>query len=169
MRYFLGIDPGLSGALAFFDPITNEMEVFDMPTHTIKVSKKSKRVINLCELATIVDCRAESTKMAIIEEVGAMPGQGVTSMFSFGFSAGCVQMAVVANYISLRLVRPAIWKKVMGVKADKDGARQTASRLMPRHARHWPLVKHDGRAEAALLAYYLAQTHGCAENLGDVI
>lgn len=159
MRFFLGIDPGLSGALAFYDPVVNEMQVFDMPTHNLTVNGKKKRKLDLTRLTAIVDDLSHITKMACVEEVGAMPGQGVTSMFSFGFSAGCAQMVVAANYISMTLVRPAIWKKAMGVKADKDSARLMASRLLPMHAHHWPLVKHDGRAEAALLALYLARSH----------
>ncbi len=157
MKYFLGIDPGISGALAFFDPAANILEVIDMPIHSVKINAKKKNLIDMHQLAGIIDQRCKDTRIAVVEEVGAMPGQGVTSMFSFGFTAGATQMAVIAHCISLVLVRPAVWKKAMGVGADKDGARRIASRLLPKHAGLWPLVKHDGRAEAALLALYLAR------------
>jgi len=157
MRFFLGIDPGLSGALAFFDPSANELEIFDTPTHAITVNSKKKNLIDMHQMANIIDCRSSDVKMAAIEEVGAMPGQGVTSMFSFGFTAGATQMAVIANGVGLMLVRPAVWKKAMGVTADKDGARRIASRLMPKHSAKWTRAKDDGRAEAALIALWLAR------------
>ena len=157
MRYILGVDPGLSGALAFYDPKLNELLVWDMPTHEIKVSGKKKRVIDIYALANIVDNLAAETRIAAVEEVGAMPRQGVTSCFSFGFAAGCAQMAIAANGIALKTVRPAVWKRDMRITADKDNARREASRLLPKHAGLWTLVKHDGRAEAALLACYIAK------------
>lgn len=157
MSYFLGIDPGLSGALAFYDPRTNQLEVFDMPTYTITSGGKQRRRIDLHQLVRTVRIFAPHTEHAIIEEVGAMPGQGVTSMFSFGFSAGAVQMAVVASSIRFEMVTPRVWKGAMKLKTNKDESRRLASRLMPKHSELWKLVKHDGRAEAALLAYYLAE------------
>lgn len=156
MRYFLGIDPGLSGAIAFYDPTTNDLKIWDMPTHELKVAGKKRRKIDIFALANIIDEMSELTRMGSVEEVGAMPRQGVTSCFSFGFAAGCAQMAVAACGIALETPRPNVWKKAMGVTADKDQARRQASRLMPKHAGMWTLVKHDGRAEAALLAYYTA-------------
>lgn len=157
MTLYLGIDPGLSGALAFLDPVNNSLEVFDMPTHTVKSNGKNKRKIDLHGLAIIIRDRAFKVQVGVVEEVGAMPGQGVTSMFSFGFSAGCAQMAVAMAQVPLVLVTPRVWKSAMRLKSNKDESRRAASRLMPQHAHLWPLVKHDGRAEAALLAQYLYQ------------
>lgn len=157
MRFFLGIDPGVSGALAFYDPVAGELKIWDMPTHEVKVGNKYRRKLDLTALASIMDIAGSETKSAIIEDVGAMPKQGVTSSFSFGFAAGAAQMAVAANFISSRLVRPDVWKREMRITRDKNGARREASRLLPKHAGLWPLVKHDGRAEAALLAFYLAK------------
>ncbi len=162
MKYFLGIDPGLSGALAFYDPIANELGVFDMPTHEIKTAGKKKRIIDMHSLAHLIDARRGDTRKALIEKVSAMPKQGVTSSFNFGFSAGCIQMAVVANMIPIELISPSTWKKNMGLSGDKMESRKMASQLMPKHAHHWPLAKHDGRAEAALLAYYSEQSHPMA-------
>lgn len=157
MRFYLGIDPGLSGALAFYDPKAGELSVWDMPTHDIKVANKKKRVLDLNALANIVDPMSQQVILAAVELVGAMPKQGVTSSFSFGFAAGCAQMVVVAYAIPLRTIRPNVWKREMRITADKNGARREASRLLPKHAGLWSLVKHDGRAEAALLAYYIAK------------
>lgn len=157
MTFFLGIDPGVSGALAFYDPLKDLMDVLDMPTLTIKSNGKAKRKVDLHVLAINLRAFAPDVKRAIIEEVSAMPGQGVTSMFNFGFSAGAAQMALAAFQISFETVQPRVWKNAMRLKTDKDESRRLASRLMPKHAHHWQLVKHDGRAEAALLAYYLAK------------
>lgn len=163
MRYFLGIDPGLTGALAFYDPKTGDLQVWDMPTHEIKVNGKKKNRLDLFGLANIVDPLSQEVILAGVEEVGAMPKQGVSSSFNFGFSAGCAQMVVAANAIPLRTVRPAVWKRAMQIGSDKARARREASRLLPRHAGLWTLVKHDGRAEAALLAYYMAKYHNNGE------
>lgn len=157
MRYFLGIDPGATGALAFFDPIADDMVIYDMPTHTVKVSGKEKRKLDFTGLASILDKHAADTAFAIIEEVNAMPKQGITSTFSFGRAFGAAEMVVAANFISYTTERPDSWKRAMRLTRDKDGARREASRLMPKHAGLWPLVKHDGRAEAALLAYHLVR------------
>ena len=157
LSYYLGVDPGLSGALAFYDPIRNNLVVHDMPTVAVKVAGKKKRTIDLHALANLVDHLGDLTISAIIEEVGAMPKQGVTSSFNFGFNAACAQMAIVSKGIKLSLVRPAVWKREMHLSRDKESSRVEASRLMPKHATKWPLKKDDGRAEAALLAYYLSQ------------
>lgn len=157
MKYYLGIDPGASGALAFYDPSTDTLRVWDMPTHNVRVAKKIRRKIDIFTLANIVDELADETIIAAVEEVGAMPKQGVTSSFSFGFAAGCAQMVVAAHGIALRTPTPSVWKRDMRITSDKNGARREASRLMPKHAQKWSLVKHDGRAEAALLAYYIAK------------
>lgn len=159
MQYFLGIDPGLSGALAFYNPKTDELKVWDMPVHETKVAGKKKRRLDITALANILDPLGALVIMAAVEEVGAMPKQGVSSSFNFGFSAGCAQMVVAAYFIPMQLVRPNVWKKALHVTGDKNEARRQASRLLPKHATNWPLVKHDGRAEAALLAYYLAKQH----------
>lgn len=154
MKYILGIDPGAHGALAFYDPDNNDLQVFDMPVHIITKNGKKKTTIDLYQLGSILDIWRNDVRHAWVENVNALPGQGVTSMFNFGFAAGCAQMAVAANAIPMSLVAPAVWKRAMGLTNDKDASRRVASMLLPKHANNWPLVKHDGRAEATLLAFY---------------
>lgn len=157
-QYFLGVDPGLSGALAFYDPNTNDLIIHDMPTHQITRNGKIKRQLDLYQLGILIDSMANVTHSAIVEQVGALPGQGVTSMFSFGFSAGAAQAAIAAHLIPMTLVTPANWKRVMGLKtASKDASRLRASQLLPKHAHQWSRIKDDGRAEASLLAIYGAK------------
>jgi crossover junction endodeoxyribonuclease RuvC len=152
--YILGIDPGLTGALAFYDPLSGDLTVEDMPVFSEKRNGKNKSCLDLYQLARIVDDKASQVKKAVVELVGAMPKQGVSSSFSFGFSAGAAQTVVAANLIPMLTVPPTVWKKALKLNASKDGSRIMASKLMPRHAHLWALKKHDGRAEAALLAYY---------------
>ena len=122
-KLYLGIDPGLSGALAFFSP-GGAMEVFDMPTHTVKSNGKNRRKIDFHGLAAIVRDRAAFIHAGLIEEVNAMPGQGVTSMFSFGKAAGAVEMALAALQVPYDMVTPQKWKKALRVTSNKDEARR---------------------------------------------
>jgi len=153
----LGIDPGLSGALAFYDG--GRVRVYDVPT--LKAGTGGKRIVDETELARIIDVEngVGFIEHAFLEQVGAMPGQGVTSMFSFGTTYGILRGILAAFYIPRTLVAPRQWKRLMGVPAAKDGARARASQLMPAHAHHWARAKDDGRAEAALIALY-GVTHG---------
>ena len=95
------------------------------------------------------------TRVAVVEEVGAMPGQGVTSMFNFGYSAGIIAGVVAGLQLPIVMYRPAVWKRQAGVPADKGAARQMAQRYWP-GSRAFDRVKDDGRAEAALLARWIA-------------
>lgn len=146
----VGIDPGLSGALAFYDSLGLITE--DMPTLEFARGGKSKRDLDLQALAHLI--RVHGPVHAYVEQVGAMPGQGVSSMFAFGKTYGGILGVLAALKVPVTLVPPQRWKKVLGVPAGKDGARARASQLIPAHAAQWPLKKHDGRAEAAMLALY---------------
>ena len=148
----LGVDPGLGGALAFLDA-GGVLEIFDMPVHRLKRGGKAKREIDRYELARIVDAHGPVAH-AFVEQVGAMPGQGVTSMFQFGRSLGIVEGVLSAGFIPTDYVAPRKWRSGLGVRAGKDGSRARASALMPGHAGLWTRVKDDGRAEAALIALY---------------
>lgn len=83
-----------------------------------------------------------------------MPKQGVTSVFDFGVSKGIAIGAAAADLWSLRFVSPARWKRALGLTADKDQCRRRAIELWPEHAALFKLKRHDGRAEAALIAYW---------------
>lgn len=151
-KYILGIDPGLGGALALL--CGDSIEVFDMPTHKITVNGKEKRLIDLYTLARFFDLHANHIKYAVVEDPNALPGQGVTSSFNFGTSCGIAQMAVASAFIPMHLVKPAKWKREMGLTNDKDASRRRASLLFPQHSAIWARSKDDGRAEAVLLAHY---------------
>lgn len=147
----LGVDPGLNGALVLLHEGEVEI-VHDMPTVEIERNRRTKREINLAALAHLIPWHR--LKHAWVEKVGAMPGQGVSSMFSFGRSTGMIEGMLAANHIPTSYVVPPVWKKRLMVPSGKDGARLRASQLFPQAADNWPLKKHDGRAEAALIALY---------------
>jgi len=148
---YIGIDPGFSGAIAFYAPKENIVSIYDMPVYQ---NAKGKTEINLYELHEILEPETDEPHMAIIEQVAAMRGQGVTSMFRFGQSYGATQMAVAAHKIPMQFVTPAKWKSYLGLSRDKGVSRSLASQRFPKQADLFKRVKDDGRAEAALLALY---------------
>ena len=154
MTLFVGIDPGLSGALAF--RFGEEMDVLPMPVLTITKGKGVRRVLDLTALANLIDDKTKNQPRihAFIERVASMPKQGVASMFSFGESYGAIKGIIAANYLPMTLVTPQTWKSKLKVSSNKDDARYRASQLMPRFAHLWPRRSDDGLAEAALISFY---------------
>lgn len=144
----IGIDPGLKGAVAY---IGLTLEIFDIPTFSLIRGGKMKNEIDLVALAALF---APQIKHAYMEQVGAMPGQGVSSMFAFGQTFGILKGMLAMRGIPFTLVPPATWKKALRVPAGKDGARARASQLLPSYGHYWPRAKDDGRAEAAMIALY---------------
>ena len=145
----LGIDPGISGALAWVSDDGHLISTSDMPVIEINGKKKVSPYI----LADMLKARMPT--LAVIEEVGAMPGQGVTSMFGFGYSAGILAGVCAGLMVPTVMYRPAVWKRAAGVPADKGAARQMAQRFWP-GCRDFDRVKDGGRAGAALLARWVA-------------
>lgn len=144
----LGVDPGLSGAMALYD-VDGTLEIVDMPTLQLK-----KRVVDEYALARIIDNWSSRIREVWLEQVGTRPGEGAVGAFTFGRGYGLIRGVCAANFLSIIDVTPATWKRALRVPAEKDGARAAASRAFPRHAEMWARVKDDGRAEAALIARY---------------
>ena len=151
--FTIGVDPGASGAVAILDHQGKLVHVFDMPALEVVTGAKSKRRVSAEMLAADLRLYAEHSR-AVVEQVGAMPGQGVTSMFAFGQSLGIVQGVLAGLGIPVQLVAPAKWKRALGVNAGKDGSRAMAVSLWPSSASEFSRVKDDGRAEAALIAHW---------------
>jgi crossover junction endodeoxyribonuclease RuvC len=164
----LGVDPGLSGALFFIDPhYPSGGEAVDIPTHVLTRGGKKKREIDVVQLTHVLALRRLTH--AFVEQAGAMPGQGVSGVFAFGKCYGVILGVLASRSIPLSLVPPVRWKRALGVPKAKDGARARASQLLPEAAHQWRLKKHDGRAEAALIALYGArQLSGTAAVPADV-
>jgi len=148
MTIVMGVDPGISGAIAFYFPmVPGRIAVDDMPL--------AGGEVNVNELARLV--RIHRPSVAVIERVSAMPGQGVVSMFNFGRAYGDVRGVIGALDVPLHLVTPQKWKKHFGLSSDKEQSRLRAIRTFPSVAESFKLKKHDGRAEAALIALYGAE------------
>lgn len=153
----IAIDPGLKGAIAFYDPLTGQLEVSDMPLQKkARARKEAKNIIDEGELfATIELYAGMGAKHAFIEEVGGMPGQSAPNAFNFGFGAGLLHAFARAVGLSIEPIRPQEWKGALRVPSDTTKAiLARASQLIPTHVHLWPQVSHEGRAEAAMLALY---------------
>lgn len=149
----LGIDPGLRGAIAYYRPgAKDELTIVDMPTHQLMRGGKNKFELDPHALHKLL--MPYKLSSVYLEQVNSMPGQGVSSVFAFGKTYGIIIGVLAANGLPYTFVTPQTWKKKLQVPASKDAARARASQLLPAHADKWKLVKHDGRAEAALIAYY---------------
>ncbi len=144
----VGIDPGLSGAVAALDTATGALLwVEDMPTMP---ATKGKADVSAPLLADLL--RGEIVTLAAVEAVHSMPRQGVASAFRFGQGYGTVIGVLGTLGSPVRYVTPQAWKRDMRVTADKGTARTRAAELWPAHAHLFARVKDDGRAEAALIA-----------------
>lgn len=143
-KCIMGIDPGASGALAFWFPdFPNKIGVFDFPLIDGE--------INCAAMADIV--RTHNPDLCIIEAVGPMPKQGVSSTFKFGVAYGMARGVIACLAIPQIYVSPTKWKKHYGLLADKEKAREMAITLWPA-SEAFRRKKDHGRAEAALLARY---------------
>lgn len=141
-----GVDPGsISGAYAVLDTDTGAALVADLPV--------VDRNVDAAQLARIV--REVSPDEAVVERVSAMPGQGVSSVWAFGRSTGLIQGVLLGCGVPVALVTPSVWKRAFNLNKDKERSRELAIRLFPT-VEGLNLKKHAGRAEALLLARYLA-------------
>ncbi len=148
----LGIDPGGGGALCFADFEKGLLDIVDMPVVVVQRGLKQKREINAAMLAAII--RARRPDVAWLEKVGAMPGQGSSSMFQFGRGLGAIEGVLAALDIPTHYVAPRVWQAKVAQRPGKDGGRERASQLFPAYASQFLRVKDDGRSDAALIAYY---------------
>lgn len=149
-----GIDPGLSGAITVFNPEKGMLTIVDMPTVEVQVGKSHKRRLSETMLAELL--RPHGIGHACLEQVSAMPGQGVSSMFQFGQSYGAVRGVLAGLRIPVTYVTPVKWMRDLRLDKGKEANRKRAAELFPAYAASFARVKDDGRADSALLAYWLA-------------
>lgn len=147
----LAIDPGLTGAMAFYHPeAIDRVSVYDMPV----VGGE----INAAELSRMI--KRYKPTLAVIERVGPMPRDGVMQAWRFSGAYHTARTVVALLGIPTSLVTPTVWKKGMSVKGGPDGKEQCramANRMFPFSSEYFARKKDQGRAEAALLAYYVSQ------------
>lgn len=151
----LGIDPGLTGAVAIMDAQGNAERVFDLPIQR----DLSLAWVNGYELARELALSMNGRPAtAIIERVSAMPKQGVASSFKFGVGFGSVLGVLQSMQLRIELVTPAKWKREVGLdSSDKKSSLHKARLLFPDAP--LTLAKHNGRAEALLIAHWYHRTH----------
>jgi len=158
MTHVIGIDPGLSGGIAVLSPAGELVRLDDLPV--IRDGKLSW--IDGGRLHSfLIDSLYGRPARAIVERVGAMPRQGISSAFHFGMGFGSVLSILQARHLSVELVTPATWKRAMGLSSDKRASLDKARLLYPAAELH--LAKHDGRAEALLLAHWALNRRPAAE------
>ena len=161
----IGIDPGISGAICFFEE-GQIKEIIDMPT--MADGKKNKRQINgpqtYNEIYSRIKKVSKNDITVVIEQVSAMPGQGVTSMFNFGQSFGVLKGICSAMQLSMQFVRPAKWKKYFGlIKAEKDASRTKVIEIFPYISSQLSRKKDSNKADAILIASFFYNTYKKAE------
>jgi len=161
----IGIDPGISGAICFFED-GQVKEIIDMPV--MADGKKNKKQINGPQIYNEILIRINNIQkkdiIVIIEQVSAMPGQGVTSMFNFGQSFGVLKGICSAMQLSTHFVRPAKWKKYFGlIKTEKDASRTKVIEIFPYISSQLSRKKDSNKADAVLIASFFYNTYKKAE------
>jgi len=157
----IGIDPGISGSICFFED-GKILDVVEMPTMT--EGKKNKRQVNGAQIYNEILKRIEKKEKhnirIIIEQVSAMPGQGVTSMFNFGQSFGILKGICSAMQLPMFFVRPAKWKKYFGlINSEKDASRTRVIEMFPYFSPHLSKKKDSNKADAILIASFYYETY----------
>ena len=157
----IGIDPGISGSICFFEN-GKIIDVVEMPTMTD--GKKNKRQVNGSQVYNEILKRISKFEKynvrVIIEQVSAMPGQGVTSMFNFGQSFGILKGICSAMQLPLYFVRPAKWKKYFGlINSEKDASRTKAIEMFPYYSSYLSKKKDSNKADAILIASFYYETY----------
>ena len=157
----IGIDPGISGSICFFED-GKIKDVVEMPTMT--EGKKNKKQVNgpqICnEISKRIDKFQNKDIRVIVEQVSAMPGQGVTSMFNFGQSFGIIKGICSAMQLPIYFVRPAKWKKYFNlINSEKDASRTRAIEIFPYFSSELSKKKDANKADAILIASFYYETY----------
>jgi len=154
----IGIDPGLSGAIAVLDDL-KIFDLFDMPI--MPEGKKNKNQLNSAQLVNIIKRHIHTNStFVIVEQVSAMPGQGVTSMFNFGQTFGAIKGICASLNLPIFYVRPAKWKKHFDlINASKDASRTKAIEAFPYISGELSRKKDANKADAILIASFFFETY----------
>ena len=161
----IGIDPGISGAICFFED-GQVKEIIDMPV--MAEGKKNKRQVNgpqtYNEISSRINKFSKKDITVVIEQVSAMPGQGVTSMFNFGQSFGVLKGICSAMQLSMFFIRPVKWKKYFNlIKTEKDASRTKVIEIFPYISSELSRKKDSNKADAVLIASFFYNTYKKAD------
>ena len=157
----IGIDPGISGSICFFQD-GRIIDVVEMPT--MIEGKKNKKQVNGSQIFNEISYRTKKIDKkdikVVIEQVSAMPGQGVTSMFNFGQSFGILKGICSAMQLPMYFVRPAKWKKYFNLlNSEKDASRARAIEIFPYFSSQLSRKKDSNKADAILIASFYYETY----------
>ena len=157
----IGIDPGISGSISFLDD-GKIIEVIEMPT--MAEGKKNKKQVNgsqiYNEILRMVKKFGKDDIRVVIEQVSAMTGQGVTSMFNFGQSFGILKGICSAMQLPMYFVRPSKWKKYFNlINSEKDASRTRAIEIFPYFSSQLSKKKDSNKADAILIASFYYETY----------
>jgi crossover junction endodeoxyribonuclease RuvC len=161
----IGIDPGISGSICFFKD-GEIIDVVEMPTMT--EGKKNKKQVNGSQIYNEILERTKKLDKkdikVVIEQVSAMPGQGVTSMFNFGQSYGILKGICSAMQLPMYFVRPTKWKKYFNlINSEKDASRTRAIEIFPYFSGQLSRKKDSNKADAILIASFYYETYKIEE------
>ena len=154
----IGIDPGLSGGIAILDD-KKVIELFDMPV--MPDGKKNKRQLNSALLVKLIKDNIKNLEdtVMVVEQVNAMPGQGVTSMFNFGQTFGAIKGICAAIGLPIFFVRPAKWKKYFElINSSKDSSRTKVIEMYPSISEQLSKKKDVNKSDAILIARFYSET-----------
>jgi crossover junction endodeoxyribonuclease RuvC len=152
----IGIDPGLSGGIAILQ--NNKIkDIFDMPV--MAEGKKNKRQLNSAQLVNLLKQNIDEETIVVVEQVNAMPGQGVTSMFNFGQTFGAIKGICAALGLPIFFVRPAKWKKHFElINSSKDASRTKVIEMYPAISNKLSKKKDVNKSDAILIARFYSET-----------
>ena len=161
----IGIDPGISGSICFFQD-GKIIDVVEMPTMT--EGKKNKKQVNGSQIFNEISEKIKKLDKkeikVVIEQVSAMPGQGVTSMFNFGQSFGILKGICSAMQLPMYFVRPAKGKKYFNlINSEKDASRTRAIEIFPYYSSQLSKKKDSNKADAILIASFYYETYKIEE------
>ena len=154
----IGIDPGLSGAIAVLEN-NKVLGIYDMPV--MADGKKSKRQLNSAQLVSIIKQNTSNNDelVIVVEQVNAMPGQGVTSMFNFGQTFGAIKGVCAALELPIFFVRPSKWKKYFELlNSSKDASRTKVIEMYPSLSNQLSKKKDVNKSDAILIARFYSET-----------
>ena len=161
----IGIDPGITGAICFFED-GKIIDVIEMPN--MPEGKKNKRQVNGAQIYHEISKKIKNLEKkdikVVIEQVSAMPGQGVTSMFNFGQSFGVLKGICSAMQIPMYFTRPAKWKKYFNlINSEKDASRTKAIEVFPYFSSQLSKKKDSNKADAILISSFFYETYQSEE------
>ena len=160
----IGIDPGLSGAIAILEN-NKVLNIFDIPV--MSEGKKNKRQLNSALLVSLLKENISNNEevSVVVEQVNAMPGQGVTSMFNFGQTFGAIKGICAALNLPIYFVRPSRWKKHFElINSSKDSSRTKAIEMYPKLSNQLTKKKDVNKSDAILIARFFSETRLTEEN-----